>query len=357
MSLDPLPIRRDLSILERDEVIDLTEHREEHAAEGSLGEPDLDIAVLIPCHNEALTIAAVVSEFRRALPTATIYVYDNASTDDTAEIAAAAGAVVRHAPRLGKGNVLRRMFSEIEATVYVLTDGDGTYDAAAAPDLIERLRSEHLEMVVGRRVVIDSAGVAYRRGHQLGNRVLTTSVNWIFGEGFEDMLSGYRVFSRRYVKSYPATSRGFEAETEMTIHALDLRLSFDEVPINYCERPEGSKSKLRTIPDGLRIGKFILVLCKEYRPLRFFGALAMLSALGALVAGPGRALLPAWAARPGIGVALVCLAALFLVAGVVVDSVSRSRREVKRILFLAVPWASANARSPSTASGLGGQAG
>jgi hypothetical protein len=171
------------------------------------------------------------------------------------------------------------------------------------------------------------------------------------------MLSGYRVFSRRYVKSFPASSRGFEAETEMTIHALDLRLSFEEVPVEYRERPEASNSKLRTIPDGLRILTFILLLLKEYRPLRFFGALAGVSALGALVAGPGRALLPGWAQRPGIGIALVCLAAIFLVAGVIVDSVSRSRREVKRILFLAVALNCPPARSATRAAGLDGQVG
>jgi hypothetical protein len=351
---------RDHSVLAPDDgndrVIDLVGHREDVAYEPWAPESGLQIAVLIPCHNEAVTIAQVVRDFRASLPSAAIYVYDNASTDGTAGIAAAAGALVRRAPNLGKGNVLRRMFSEVEATVYVLADGDGTYDASAAPRLIHRLRSRHLEMVVGRRVEIDDSGVAYRRGHQLGNRVLTTSVNWLFGEGFDDMLSGYRVFSRRYVKSYPAISRGFETETEMTIHALDLDLSFEELPVDYRERPAGSKSKLRTIPDGVRIVRFILLLCKEYRPLRFFGALAGLCGLGALAAGPGRVFLPAWAAKPGIGVALVCLAALFLVAGVVVDSVSRSRREVKRILFLAVPGLSATAR-PGRASGLDGQAG
>jgi len=344
MSLDPLPrsvLDAARSLIDGDGVIDLVGRRDDAFRDEPAYDPwadsDLAVAVLIPCHNEAVTIESVVRGFRRALPSAVVYVYDNASTDDTAEIAAAAGAIVRRAPKLGKGNVLRRMFSEIEAEVYVLADGDGTYDASAAPRLIERLRARHLEMVVGRRVVIDTAGVAYRRGHQLGNRMLTWTVSWLFGEGFEDMLSGYRVFSRRYVKSYPATSRGFEAETEMTIHALDLRLPFEEIPVDYCERPEGSTSKLRTLPDGLRIIRFIMLLCKEYRPLRFFGALAGVCLLGALAAGPGRNLLPAWAAKPGLGIALICMAAMFLVSGVVVDSVSRSRREMKRILFLAVP--------------------
>lgn len=344
----------ELSVIDSEAVIDLTDHRDNATIEI---DPDLRIAVLIPCHNEAITIAGVVRDFRRALPHADIYVYDNASTDGTAEVAAATGAIVRAESRRGKGNVLRRMFSEVEATVYVLADGDGTYDASAAPRLIERLCSNKLEMVVGRRVEINDTGVAYRRGHKIGNRLLTTTVRKLFGDGPDDMLSGYRVFSRRYVKSYPATSRGFETETEMTIHALDLRLSFDEVPIDYRERPAESKSKLRTIPDGLRILGFILLLCKEYRPLRFFGALAGMCLLGALVAGPGRNVLPSWATKPGMGVALVCLGALFVVAGVVVDSVSRSRREVKRILFLAVPLVSADELSANRAVGVDGMVG
>ena len=347
----------DLSALEADDVIDLADHREDPAVETWTCEPDLKIAVLIPCHNEAPTIAGVVNDFRRALPSAEIYVYDNASTDGTAEISAAAGAIVRRVSRLGKGNVLRCMFAEVEATVYVLIDGDGTYDVSDARRLIERLRCGNLEMAVGRRIEIDDTGVAYRRGHKLGNRLLTTTVHWLFGAGSEDMLSGYRAFSRRYVKSFPATSRGFEAETEMTIHALDLCVAFEDVPVSYGERPGTSKSKLRTIPDGLRILRFILLLCKDYRPLRFFGALTALCLLGALAAGPARELLPAWAAIPGLGLALICLAALFLVAGVVIDSISRSRREVKRILFLAIPQVTAAARSAARSTGVDGMVG
>ncbi len=347
----------DLAARPADDVIDIADHRDDPVSETWAWEPDLQIAVLIPCHNEAATITAVVHDFRRALPTADIYVYDNASTDGSAGLAAAAGAIVRRVPRLGKGNVLRCMFAEVEATVYVLIDGDGTYDASDAPRLIERLRSANLEMTVGRRIEIDEAGVAYRRGHKLGNRLLTSTVRWLFGEGSDDMLSGYRAFSRRYVKSFPATSRGFEAETEMTIHALDLCIGFEDVPVSYGERPEASKSKLRTIPDGLRILRFILLLCKDYRPLRFFGALTTLCLIGAVIAGVARSALPVWAAKPGVGLALVCLSALFLVAGVVIDSISRSRREMKRILFLAVPQVPATAHATARPTGVDGMVG
>jgi hypothetical protein len=312
--------------------------------------PELRIAVLLPCRDEAITIGRVVEDFRTALPTADIYVYDNASSDATAEVAAAAGAIVRRVPTPGKGNVLRRMFSEVDASVYVLADGDGTYDASAAPRLIHRMQAHQLEMVVGRRVEHTTGGAAYRRGHRLGNRFLSHAVQWLFGAGPIDMLSGYRVFSRRYVKSFPALARAFEAETEMTIHALDLHLSFEEVAVDYCERPPASNSKLRTIPDGLRILFFILFLLKDYRPLRFFGTLACISAAGALAAGPGRHLLPDWAAKPGVGVACIVLAALFLVAGVIVDSVSHSRREMKRIMFLSIGGLSTTADEEPTQS-------
>jgi glycosyltransferase involved in cell wall biosynthesis len=293
------------------------------------------VAVLLPCRNEEATIASVVRDFRHALPDASIYVYDNASVDDTAEAAKAAGAVVREAPLPGKGNVLRRMFADIDASVYVLADGDSTYDAAAAPTLVERLRSQNLDMVVGRRVAVDDPANCFRRGHRTGNLLLTKSVHWLFGDGSEDMLSGYRVFSRRYVKSFPASSRGFEAETEMTVHALDLSLPFDEVPTIYRERPRESASKLRTIPDGLRILKFILVLCKDYRPLRFFGCLAMLAGLVGVVAGAsaGGARRP-WAPETVLSVVSAMLIMVFLLAGLILDSLGRSRRELKRMLYL-----------------------
>jgi glycosyltransferase involved in cell wall biosynthesis len=302
-----------------------------------LPELDLAVAVLLPCRNEEVTIGKTVRDFRRELPAATIYVYDNASTDRTAQVARSAGAVVRHAPVPGKGNVLRRMFAEVDADVYVLADGDDTYDPSAAPELISRLRHDHLDMVVGRRVVDAATTNAYRPGHQLGNRLLTGSARWVFGNGPRDMLSGYRVFSRRYVKSFPAASRGFEVETEMTVHALELNLPFDEVPTRYGERPRDSRSKLRTIPDGLKILKFIAVLCKDYKPLRFFGSLGLFAALLALsfsrLAGShvGPSNTTAIAAAICAGLALV-----FVLAGLVLDSLGRSRREMKRMLYLAV---------------------
>ncbi len=307
------------------------------AASFPRSELELAVAVLLPCRNEEVTIGKTVRDFRRVLPSATVYVYDNASSDRTAQVARSAGAVVRHAPVPGKGNVLRRMFAEVDADVYVLADGDDTYDPSAAPELISRLRHDHLDMVVGRRVVDGDTANAYRTGHQMGNRLLTGSARWVFGDGPRDMLSGYRVFSRRYVRSFPAASRGFEVETEMTVHALELNLPFDEVDTRYGERPHESRSKLRTIPDGLKILKFITVLCKDYKPLRFFGSLGLLAALLALffcrLAGPNIATSDTMAL-----VTAVCasLAMIFVLAGLVLDSLGRSRREMKRMLYLAV---------------------
>jgi glycosyltransferase involved in cell wall biosynthesis len=296
----------------------------------------VSVAVLLPCRNEETSIGTVVRDFRKALPGATVYVYDNASSDRTADVARTAGAVVRYAPEPGKGNVLRRMFAEVDATAYVLADGDDTYDATAAPILVRRLLDEELDMVVGTRVEAERAAEAYRPGHRLGNRLLTRSVHVLFGNGSQDMLSGYRVFSRRYVKSFPATSRGFETETEMTVHALELSLPFAEVPTEYKDRPAGSTSKLRTIPDGFRILKFILMLCKDYKPLRFFGTLALLSGLLGVASGllPG-ASVHAWSYPAEIG--LAGLMFLFLLAGIILDSLGRSSREMKRMLYLAVP--------------------
>jgi hypothetical protein len=229
------------------------------------------------------------------------------------------------------------MFTDVEADVYVLADGDGTYDASAAPELISRLRADHLDMVVGRRVVDAGSRNAYRPGHQLGNRLLTGSARWIFGNGPRDMLSGYRVFSRRYVKSFPAASRGFEVETEMTIHALELNLPFDEVPTRYGERPSESRSKLRTIPDGLKILKFMAVLCKDYKPMRFFGALALIAAVAALALFRFTgAHLAASSSTAIVTVISAGLAMIFALAGIVLDSLGRSRREMKRMLYMAV---------------------
>lgn len=295
------------------------------------------VAVLLPCRNEAPTVARVVHDFHQALPEAAIYVYDNASDDGTADIAAAAGAIVRHVPELGKGNVVRRMFAEIDAVTYVLVDGDDTYDAADVPQMIGALRDGRLDMVVGRRIEVDPTRHAFRPGHRLGNRLLTRSVRRLFGGDSQDMLSGYRVFSRNYVKSFPALSHGFELETEMTVHSLELRLPFVEVPTGYRDRPDGSASKLRTIPDGLRILRFILLLCKDHRPLRFFGSTASLLALTAAAFGLlGRGHLNTWSPDTVTGAGLMLVATVSFLVGVILDSVNRSQRDIKRMLYLAL---------------------
>ena len=231
------------------------------------------LAVLIPCYNEALTIRKVVGDFRAALPSAVIFVYDNKSTDGTMLAAREAGAIVRRETLQGKGNVVRRMFADVDAEIYVLVDGDDTYDASAAPEMVRSLIEQQLDMVNGARVT-ESAD-AYRRGHRLGNAVLTGIVRWIFGNRLRDMLSGYRVFSRRFVKSFPALAAGFETETEFTIHALELKMPIAEVPVAYKERAQGSLSKLRTYSDGIRILRTIVLLVKEERPLQFFAVAAL----------------------------------------------------------------------------------
>src|SRR5688572_20729148 len=231
-------------------------------------------AVLIPCYNEAVAIGRVVADIRNALPEAEIFVYDNDSNDDTARVAREAGATVRFEPLRGKGNVVRRMFADIEADVYLLVDGDGTYDANSAPQLIERLLRENLDMVTGARVAESMS--AYRLGHESGNRLLTAVVTNIFGDRCADMLSGYRAFSRRFVKSFPALAAGFEIETELTVHALELRMPIADVPTRYRGREEGSVSKLRTFRDGLLISSMIVRLVKEERPLQFFTLFALL---------------------------------------------------------------------------------
>jgi hypothetical protein len=300
----------------------------------------LEIAVLIPCYNEEVAVPRVVHDFRRALPSANIYVYDNASTDRTAEVAAQAGAIVGHEPFPGKGNVMRRMFSDIEADIYVLVDGDDTYDAEAAPALVRTLLDKQLDMVNGARVT--SIKEAYRFGHRFGNRLLTGLVQWIFGKQFDDMLSGYRVFSRRFVKSFPAISSGFEIETELTVHALELRMKTAEVPIRYKDRPEGSASKLNTIRDGLRILKMIGVLVKEERPLMFFGctfvALALLSvglAIPLVFEYLETGLVPRFPTAI-LASAIMLLAFLSMVCGLVLDTVTHSRRELKRLHYLEI---------------------
>jgi hypothetical protein len=297
------------------------------------------IAVLIPCHNEAATITAVVQGFRMHLPLATIHVYDNASTDDTSDVARQAGAIVRSEPLKGKGNVVRRMFADIDAEIYVLVDGDNTYDAASAPGLVARLISNDLDMVNCARIAALEA--AFRPGHVFGNRMLTWLVAQIFGSRLSDMLSGYRVFSRRFVKSFPALSTGFEIETELTVHALELRLPIAETSAPYRERPTGSASKLRTLRDGTRILQLILHLVKEERPLQFFSAIGAVLLIGAATLGwPVISDYFATGQVPRLPTAvlatgLAIIAVLSFFAGLVLDTVTRGRRELKRLFYLA----------------------
>jgi len=301
----------------------------------------LRIAVLIPCRNEAVAISAVVAGFRAALPQATIFVYDNNSTDDTISTALAAGAQVRRETLQGKGHVVRRMFADIEADIYVLVDGDDTYDPAAAPEMVRLMRQDGLDMVIGTRVTDVEA--AYRPGHRFGNRVLTGMVRAIFGNRVSDMLSGYRVFSRRFVKSFPALATGFETETEFTVHALDLCMAIGEVPTAYRERQEGSTSKLRTYADGLRILRAIVLLVKEERPLQFFsasGVVLLLSGIGfgapVILEFLATGLVPRLPTAV-LSTGLVLLSFLSLAAGLILDSVAHGRKEIKRLAYLALP--------------------
>ncbi len=299
------------------------------------------VAVLIPCHNEAAAIANVVAGFRASLPDARIYVYDNNSRDGTEAAAAAAGAIVRREALQGKGHVVRRMFADIEADIYVLVDGDDTYDAAAAPAMVRLLIDRQLDMVNGARTTAIAA--AYRPGHRLGNRVLTGMIGGIFGNRISDVLSGYRVFSRRFVKSFPALASGFETETEFTVHALELRMPVGELRTAYRDRPPGSVSKLHTYADGLRILRSIVVLVKEERPLPFFSAVGAVLMLAGLALGLPVVLeflhtglvprLPTAVLATG----LVLLSFLAFVCGLILDSVTRGRREMKRLAYLAIP--------------------
>ena len=309
----------------------------------SLGEDALipRIAVLVPCYNEEAAIATVVRDFRAALPGAVIYVYDNNSRDRTAEAARAAGAVVRNETRQGKGNVVRRMFADIEADFYVLADGDDTYDAGAAPELIAAMIGGGCDLVTGRRVHVDAA--AYRPGHVLGNRLLTGLTAWLFNVKIGDMLSGYRIFSRRFVKSFPFTAEGFGIETELTVHAVRLMMPLAEMDTRYKERPAGSISKLNTYRDGLRILRTILHLVREERPLVFFSAgFALLVVVSVLTALPVFNDYLATGQVPRLPTAilatgLMLLAFLSLTCGLILDTVTRGRWEQKRMAYLAIP--------------------
>lgn len=302
---------------------------------------DPSIAVLVPCYNEEAAIEQVVRDFRAALPDAVVYVYDNNSSDRTVEVARAAGAVVRTETLQGKGHVVRRMFADIEADIYVMVDGDDTYEAAAAPRLVEAMVATGADMVNAiRRTEIQEA---YRPGHRLGNLMLTGMVAWIFGDRVDDMLSGYRVFSRRFVKSFPVLSAGFEIETELTVHALELAMPMSQVETAYKDRPEGSVSKLRTFRDGWRILFTIVRLLQRERPMRFYGALGMgMAALSVVLAVP---LLLTWLETglvPRFPTAILCSAIMIsaflsVTAGLVLDTVTHGRREVKRLAYLSVP--------------------
>ena len=299
------------------------------------------VAVLIPCLNEAPTIAKVVKDFRAFLPAARIYVFDNGSADDTIEIARSAGAIVRHEARRGKGNVVRRMFADVEADFYLMVDGDDTYDASAAPALMKRMSEEGLDFVnVARR---SSERAAFRAGHRFGNHMLSRSVQAIFGRETEDMLSGYKAFSRRYVKSFPATASGFETETELTVHALELRMPMAEIEAPYRERPEGSASKLSTFKDGFKILALIARLIKDERPRMTFVALGLvLTIVAILLGGPvineflRTGLVPRLPTAV-LASGLVILGALSMVAGLILDVVAKARHETKRLAYLSVP--------------------
>ncbi len=301
----------------------------------------LSIAVVIPCFNEERSIAGVIADFRAALPGAAVYVFDNGSTDATRQVAADAGAIVFSEPRRGKGNVVRRMFADVDADVYVMADGDGTYDASAAPLLVRSLVDERVDMVVGTRSgVTDDAG---RKGHAVGNRIFNLLYGGMFGFDFSDIFSGYRVMSRRFVKSFPALSAGFEIETEMSVHASQLRIPTLEVSLPYGRRLEGSPSKLKTFRDGFRILRTFLFLLKETSPVLFYGGLASLAALIAVVlAIPLVQTYIATGLVPRIPTAvlitgLMVIAALLATCGLILDSLAFSRREQKRILYLSIP--------------------
>jgi glycosyltransferase involved in cell wall biosynthesis len=304
-------------------------------------QPTLHIAVLIPCLNVEAAIAKVVADFRKALPAATIYVYDNGSVDRTATVAREAGAIVRTEPLRGKGNVMRRMFADVDADVYVLVDGDDTYDAASAPALVNRLLQDHIDMVNGARE--ETSTQAYRTGHRFGNRLLTGLVGYFFGARFTDILSGYRVMSRRFVKSFPALADGFEIETELTVHALQLRLPIAEMPTPYRDRPPASSSKLRTFPDGMRILRLIARMVREERPLQFFSSFAAVLALASIVLATPVVLeyfrtglvprLPTAVLSTG----LMLLSFLSVTCGMILATVTRGRIEAKRLRYLQIP--------------------
>ncbi len=301
------------------------------------------IAVLVPCYNEELTIAQVVQDFKKTLPQAQVYVYDNRSTDATAAIARDAGAIVYYEPMQGKGNVVRRMFADVEADIYLLVDGDNTYEVDAAPRLIQRLIQDRLDMVVGARRSDRKDKAAYRLGHRSGNLFLTGVVKLLFNAQLDDMLSGYRIFSRRFVKSFPALSNGFEIETELTVHTLELKIPYAEDPILYGSRPPGSVSKLKTLSDGWRVLGTAILLFKEIRPFLFFGLIfILLSLISIALSIPvfmtylETGLVPRFPTVI-VSVSVLSLGFVSFTCGLILDSVARGRRELKRMTYLSVP--------------------
>ncbi len=303
---------------------------------------DLNIAVLIPCYNEEATVAKVVEDFKEAFPTATIFVGDNNSTDKTSEIARESGAVVLFEPLQGKGNVVRTMFANIEADVYILVDGDDTYDPKAAPGMLDQFLKQQLDMLVGTRDKTLTAE-AYRAGHVLGNRIFTWFVGTLFGRVFSDIFSGYRFFSRRFVKSFPAMSEGFEIESEFTVHALELSMPVAECPTKYDSRPDGSVSKLNTYRDGWRILKKIVQLYKDVHPTRFFGVPFVLLFVASLALGiPVILHFFETGLVPKLPTAVLCSAMMLLAffslgCSIILSSVSLLRREAKRLAYLSTP--------------------
>lgn len=304
-------------------------------------ERDLEIAVLVPCLNEEHGLATVVEDFRRALPGATIYVYDNGSTDRTREVASAAGAIVRQEPRRGKGNVVRRMFADVEADVYLMVDGDGTYDSATAPAMIRRLLGEHLDMVIATR--LDAGGEIFRKGHKAGNQGFAKLIAALFGPQLTDVFSGYRALTRRFVKSFPGYSSGFEIETELSIHALSIRIPMVEMEAPFGHRAASSESKLSTTRDGIRILRIVFYFLKEVRPLLFFSAVALIFALTSLVlAYPvfvtylETGLVPRFPTAI-LATGIMLLAFLSAACALILDSVAAMRWEAKRNAYLAEP--------------------
>jgi len=302
--------------------------------------PQPRIAVLLPCFNEEAAIGATIAGFRSALPSAAIYVYDNNSRDRTREIAAGAGAIVRTERQQGKGHVVRRMFADVDADVYVMADGDLTYDAKAAPAMVDLLLGEEFDMVVGTRQHEEKE--AYRGGHVIGNRVFTRLLSGLFGRSFTDIFSGYRVFSRRFVKSFPVLSSGFEIETEISVHALELRMPVGEVETSYAARPEGSESKLSTWRDGWRILKTIVTLYRIERPVLFFGSIGALLLVAALVLSIplvitylDTGLVPRFPTAI-LATGMTIIAVLCFFAGLILDTVTRGRREMRRLAYLSL---------------------